>query len=228
MTKSEANKLVGGLSNPSKMPCKSYGLDPKKCKVGSKLRTVENSTCSKCYACKGMYVFPSVQNAFVRRLDSMSDLGAWVENMICAIGKDPYFRWHDAGDIQSMDHLLSIVSIAEAMPSTRFWIPTRENGIVRQYMMERGEFPENLCVRLSATMIDGEPSAYADNTSSVHKDFAHYGDACQAYRTSKNGAQISDESFHALPKGHGLDLGHCGNCRKCWDKAVVNVSYGLH
>ena len=37
MKTSEALKLVGGLSKPSKMPGWAYGLPAKECKTGSKL-----------------------------------------------------------------------------------------------------------------------------------------------------------------------------------------------
>jgi hypothetical protein len=38
MRVSEARENVGRLSNPSKMPSKSYGLPAQACKVGGKLR----------------------------------------------------------------------------------------------------------------------------------------------------------------------------------------------
>ena len=44
----EAKAIVGGLSNPSKMPGYGYGLSAFDCSVGSKLRLIKNSTCSMC------------------------------------------------------------------------------------------------------------------------------------------------------------------------------------
>jgi hypothetical protein len=41
MKTSEALKLVGGLSKPSKMPGWAYGLPAKECKTGSKLVKVK-------------------------------------------------------------------------------------------------------------------------------------------------------------------------------------------
>ncbi len=60
-TVKEAWAEVGGLSKPSKMPSYGYSLSAFKCKVGSKLREVLNSTCANCYALKGRYIFPNVQ-----------------------------------------------------------------------------------------------------------------------------------------------------------------------
>ena len=71
MKTSEALKLVGGLSKPSKMPGWAYGLPAKECKTGSKLRQVKDSVCYNCYALKGCYVFKVVQEAQYRRLASV-------------------------------------------------------------------------------------------------------------------------------------------------------------
>ena len=63
MKTSEALKIVGGLSKPSKMPGWAYGLPAKECKTGSKLRLIPDSVCFNCYALKGCYVFKVVQDA---------------------------------------------------------------------------------------------------------------------------------------------------------------------
>ena len=77
MKTSEALKIVGGLSKPSKMPGWAYGLPAKECKTGSKLRHVEGSTCYDCYALKGCYVFKVVQDAQYRRLEATKS-SSWV------------------------------------------------------------------------------------------------------------------------------------------------------
>ena len=71
MKTSEALKIVGGLSKPSKMPGWAYGLPAKECKTGSKLRKVKDSVCYNCYALKGCYVFKVVQEVQYRRLESI-------------------------------------------------------------------------------------------------------------------------------------------------------------
>ena len=80
MKTSEALKLVGGLSKPSKMPGWAYGIPAKECKTGSKLVNVSGSTCEGCYALKGCYVFKVVQEAQYRRLavsSMISGPGPW-------------------------------------------------------------------------------------------------------------------------------------------------------
>ena len=57
MKTSEALKITGSLSKPSKMPGWAYGLPAKECKTGGKLQAVPGSVCYDCYALKGCYVF---------------------------------------------------------------------------------------------------------------------------------------------------------------------------
>ena len=84
MNTKEALKLVGGLSKPSKMPGWAYGTPAAECKTGTKLRDIEGSTCHKCYAMKGCYVFPVVQAAQYRRLNSIKHKD-WVRAMVALI-----------------------------------------------------------------------------------------------------------------------------------------------
>jgi hypothetical protein len=88
MKVSEARENVGGLSNPSKMPSKSYGLPAQACKVGGQLRAVKGSTCENCYAYdRGMYGFPVVKKAQARRLATITRED-WAPSMARAINKD--------------------------------------------------------------------------------------------------------------------------------------------
>lgn len=201
----EAEAITGGLSKPSKMPGYAYGLPAKECKTGAKLAKIKDSVCSKCYALKGRYAFPAVQNAQYQRLKAIRH-PRWVEAMAYQINtrKCDYFRWHDSGDIQDVDHLMRIVEVAEKCPGTKFWLPTREKQFVRDYQNILGAFPENLCVRVSATMIDGPVPLGFVNTSQVLTD-------------------KSQVSCHA-----SLNSTSCGDCRACWDPKVANVSYKKH
>jgi len=152
MKVSEARENVGGLSNPSKMPSKSYGLPAQACKVGGQLRAVKGSTCENCYAYdRGMYGFPVVKNAQARRLATITRED-WAPSMARAINKDKYFRWHDSGDIQNGEHFAKIVEVARATPDCLHWLPTREAQTVAAYT---GTLPDNLIVRVSAAMVDG-------------------------------------------------------------------------
>lgn len=212
----ELESAVGGLSKPSKMPCYGYSIPAKYCKVGQKMRKVKNSICAHCYALKGRYVFPNVQDALERRFRSLSN-PKWVALMTELINrkeKSGYFRWHDSGDLQSVEHLQNIVQIAKNLPHVKFWLPTREYNIVSRYIEQNTSLgfnklplPKNLTVRLSGLMMDGAPP----NT-------------------------LTQNPFHlptsgAVKEGYNCPAsnqkGKCLDCRLCWDGAT-HVNYRKH
>jgi len=204
LNKQEAIGTAGTLSRPGKMPCHAISIPASECNVGSKLVSVPNSVCFGCYALKGNYRFSNVKSAMQRRLDGITH-DHWVDAMAFLIGDtgDDYFRWHDSGDIQSLQHLDKICEVARRTPSVRHWIPTREYALVKEYRQSH-EIPENLVIRLSAHMVDGEPpSGYGLPTSTVVTDGS---ETCYAYKRG----------------------GKCGPCRECWDPNVKNVAYPKH
>ncbi len=204
-TLKEADAIHGGFGKPSKMPGYAYGIPAKYCKVGAQLHKVKGSVCADCYALKGRYLFSNVVNAQEKRFNSLTD-PRWVEAIVFTMKtkKCDYFRWHDSGDLQGMWHLINIVEVANECPETKFWLPTRENALVLQYLRTMGNFPINLVVRVSGAMIDGYAPIKFFNTSTVvrAKDEA----TCPAYRQA----------------------GKCGDCRSCWDPATRNVAYPRH
>lgn len=209
MTLAHALEIIGKFSAPSKMPCQSWSIPAKYCKTGMKLRNVVDSVCSKCYALKGRYPFPNVQNALERRFQSLTH-PLWVDAMVAAIQMSEasgYFRWHDSGDIQSVDHLQKIVDVAKRLPQIKFWLPTREYGFVSEFLKKNGNFPENLTVRLSSLMLDGQPPETI------------------AKRFGLTTSGVSTGSFSCPSSNQG---GKCLTCRACWDKNINNVNYKKH
>ena len=201
MNTQEAWKIVGGLSRPSKMPGWSYGLPAAECKTGQLLVDVVGSTCEGCYATKGCYVFPVVQAAQYRRLESIVK-PEWVDAMALLINskKPDVFRWHDSGDVQSEAHLYKIFEVCELSPEKRHWLPTRE-AWTNKYL---DQAPGNLTIRFSMPMVDQEPAGSWLNTSTV----------------------VTLAGGRTCP---APDQGNvCGDCRACWDPSVKNVAYGKH
>lgn len=200
--------IVGGLSEPSKMPCYGFSLSAKKCKTGQKLRRVKGSICSKCYALRGRYLFENVRNALERRLAGLNH-PQWVEALACLINSlesSGYFRWFDSGDIQSLEHLRKIVEVCKLTPTIKHWLPTREYGFVAQYIRENGAFPSNLVVRLSAYLVGGPPPACA-----------------KILGLPTSGVVKQDYSCPAPKQG-----GKCLLCRACWNKKTSHVTYKSH
>jgi len=201
----QAKQITGGLSTTSKMPGRSYGLPAKECGVGARLVTVIGSTCENCYALKGNYTrYPDVERAAYRRLASLGH-PQWVDAMVVLVSRlrEPWFRWHDQGDVQSVQHLANICEVARRTPDINHWLPTREYAIVAKYR-KLADIPANLVIRLSAHMVDGQPpTAYGLPTSTV---------VTNGNRT----CPAPDQD------------GECGTCRNCWDINVTNVAYGQH
>ena len=152
MYKYEAERITGGLSAPGKMPEGSYNLPATACQTGAKLRLIPDTPCYKCYAFKGNYVrYPAVQKALQRRLKSLNH-PQWVEAMTVLVKGQKHFRWHDSGDIQSVDHLKKIFEVCKRTPDTKHWLPTQE----RKYL-PLGSYPNNLVIRLSNAKNNSTP-----------------------------------------------------------------------
>jgi len=151
MLKKEANKITGGLSAPGKMPEGSYNLPASACQTGQILAKVEDTPCHKCYALTGRYRFPIVKAALARRLASLMD-PRWTEAMTVLVKGKKHFRWHDSGDIQSVEHLKKIFEVCNNTPGTMHWLPTQE----RQYL-PLGSYPDNLTIRLSNSKNNSKP-----------------------------------------------------------------------
>ena len=199
----EAKQITGGLSSPSKMPGYAYNLPAPMCITGRTLVDVIGSVCEGCYALKGRYRFPNVKDALNRRLNSLTH-PQWIEAMTFLIShyskKVPFFRWHDSGDLQSVDHLKNIFEVCKATPEISHWLPTREAKFLK--LMDPEVLPKNLIIRMSSHMIDQGPVKFWPHTSTV----VRAGKTCPAQENNNQ----------------------CGSCRRCWNKEINNVAYPLH
>ena len=209
----ESWELVGGLSDTSKMPELSWSTPAEECNVGGRLRLIPGSTCESCYARKGRYPTPTVQNAMYRRLECWNrNQGPVFQKAMSQLTTAlvlEYFRWFDAGDLASVGMLVDIVEIAKRTPHIRYWLPTRELAIVNEYLAVTAEpFPDNLTVRVSAPMINKPYTSMDLPHSSVFTDEhnPNAGTICRAYQNN----------------------GECGDCRHCWDRNVKHVTYLKH
>ena len=143
----------------------------------SKLVNVKGSVCEDCYALKGNYhrFAKTIEPLQYKRLESIKN-PLWVDAMVKLIGDKAYFRWHDSGDLQSVEHLSKIAQIARRLDKTLFWLPTREYDIVKDFLKTES-IPVNLVIRMSA-MYKDKPAklprslqGYANIlTSTVHSE----------------------------------------------------------
>ena len=201
----QSKKIIISLSKPNKMPGYAYGLPAWECKTGAKLVKVPGSVCAGCYALKGNYArYPEIKKAQYKRLASISR-PEWVEAMAViinskAVAQHGYFRWHDAGDIQSPEHLQKIFEVCKLTPKVKHWMPTREAQFLKD--IDPAQVPNNLIIRMSSHMIDQGPVTFWPHTSTVGS---------------------STRTCPAPDQG-----GKCGSCRTCWNREIPNIEYGKH
>ena len=246
MTLKAAKESAGKLSlGNGKMPGSTFATDAFACNVADKLAQVKGSVCDSCYARKIQKLRPSVNQGWSNNQRLAVNLIAnaphkWVAAMVFQIEKaatksgQPFHRWFDSGDLDSVDMLKAIVQVAKATPTIHHWLPTREMGIVKEYRKQGGSIPRNLRVRLSATMVGDKPVTSAKrlgvSTSTVHTDKTTlHGKECLAYRTDLTRGVVSISEYKQARKARdkSYDFGHCGDCRHCW-LSPDNVSYGKH
>ncbi len=201
----QSKKIIISLSKPAKMPGYAYGLPAWECKTGAKLVKVPGSVCAGCYALKGNYArYPEIKKSQYKRLASISR-PEWVEAMAVvinskAVAQHGYFRWHDAGDIQSPEHLQKIFEVCKLTPKVKHWMPTREAQFLKD--IDPAQVPDNLIIRMSSHMIDQGPVTFWPHTSTVG--------------SSTRTCPAPDQA------------GKCGDCRSCWNKEIPNIEYGKH
>ena len=214
-----ANEIIYGASKPSKMPGDAYGIPASRCKTGGKLRNVEGSVCFGCYAADDWewlkqtkrysnYAWKNVKNANEKRFNAIHH-PLWVPAMIGYIlrRKVAEFRWHDTGDLQSVEHLENIAKVCRGTPDTKHWLPSREYATIKKWR-ESYEEPDNLCIRASAHMHDKQAPKSLGQSSMVVKDepMPEGVFECEAYKRNAE----------------------CGPCRACWDKSIETVGYPYH
>tara|TARA_R100000008_G_C3565033_1_gene158608 strand:+ start:422 stop:1051 length:630 start_codon:yes stop_codon:yes gene_type:complete len=194
------------LSNTYKLGVKSISLNAKQCITGSKLAKIKGSVCHKCYALRGCYQFPVVQDAMQRRLDFFNDpnfipIMVWLLSSL----RKKFFRWFDSGDVQGVIMALNILEVCKLTPDIKHWIPSKEYKIWREALKIQ-KLPDNVCLRMSSPNIDQEPLKGFENTSTVHENKKPFGLKCIAYEQD----------------------GKCLDCKACFNKKVKNVSYPKH
>lgn len=216
-----ALQAIGGLSHPEKMPWWAWSISANDCVTGGRLAQQEGTVCSDCYALKGRYLFPNVRTAHDRRLEAsrrpdfveafiivLTNLHAKTRKRLADGRVENRFRWFDSGDLQSLEMLEQINSIAEGTPAIDHWLPTRENGIVEAFLKKHGEFAPNLTVRLSAPLVGVAP-----RRRPLGLAFATVG--CNTLTGVHDCKALAEQG------------NRCLDCDRCWDRGV-DINYPVH
>jgi len=230
------------FTRTSKMPCFSFSLPAGSyCNTGKKLINVENSVCSNCYATKGRYKTYHVKENLTKRYEFVKnniDNGIFIETFVNYFSNKKnkeYFRWHDSGDLINYNHLLTIVAISMIFPDTKFWLPTKEVGLIKRFLteLEKEENKDikkkllknkNLCIRISTPMVNSK--YYHFNKIPV---FNKYKKRLINYsHVYENKSSVPKNMLKNICPATDKDndnYGYCGTCRKCWDLNVLHVFY---
>lgn len=213
----QADLVHGKFSSPSKMPGWGYALPSSKCNTGGKLRFVAGSVCFSCYAADDWawakqgghhsnYPWRNVKSANARRFESLTNQ-QWVPSIVFTIlkRKCKEFRWHDSGDLQSLNHFFNICKVCEHTPNTIHWLPTREYEIIDSVDFS---IPDNLCVRVSAHIVGKNAPRRFANTSIVVDDPSGH--------------------EHVCPVTTNENRKNCEDCRNCWDRSIPTIVYVRH
>lgn len=131
-----------------------------------------------------------------------------------------YFRWHDSGDLQSVEHLELIAQVARRLPKVRFWLATREYKMFENWYATLTNrptpaFPKNLVIRLSAHLFGNALPIALAKKYGVQASGAH----------RKRGEQPGKGVF--VCPAHQQN-NNCGSCRMCWNPKRIAVSYQAH
>lgn len=242
--------LGGGFSKPKKMPNATYSLPTHMCMRGGALREVEGSVCEHCYAHGkdesnqgGFYPLNNVQRNLVRNYAALKgNPQRWASALVNQIPKTqdelPFFRWHDSGDLDSPEHLAYLMAIAESLPDTMFWLPTREWDITNKVMQARGGRPNNLALRLSLPMIDQTTDNEINEQRGVellpqrHIDMLEqFPDLLTSTVISRPQNRLSYDDEDLCPAADPNKPGSsCEDhrCSTCWDTGTPDVGYVNH
>lgn len=106
----------------------------------------------KCYAQHGVMKFVGVQGAYWRNWRIWNeDPEGFFEQLYYKIKFSglPKVRFHDSGDIPSLDYLKQMCKLADRLPAVQFMTYTKQYAIVNEYLYK--EFlPENFIIFFSA------------------------------------------------------------------------------
>lgn len=220
----------GSFSDPAKMPCKSlsYPAGGKfTCPRGSKLMKYPGTVCYFCYGADGLYVTPSVQLAQDRRMNLLryakrfpARQEEWISGIVAKLSRvrNPYFRWHETGDIQDETHWEMMLEVIRRTPHINHWIPTKEQQFIYRWLDEYGDamLPLNVNIRISAAMIGQRIRVRSPLTTSSVSD-------------PETGDVVAEPGYRCPATWrHEATEGKCQRCRACWVRSAPNVDYLLH
>lgn len=189
-----------GFNLPRGIACPALG------KCMSVVGEAREAICCRCYAGSGRYRWSNVKASLIRRWEwwqATAPLARARQLQLALMneGAPQYFRCYDSGDLD-LSAGDTWISLAEAMPDTLFWIPTR-TWILDEFadmLLKMSRVP-NIIVRPSSMAFDDPPPIVA-------------------------GLSAGTASAWLEPvKADLICAEQCGDCRVCWTEPKRSVSY---
>lgn len=175
-----------------------------------------NAPCKKdCYACKGNFRYPKVQQSMNENLtEFLNDGETFFNTIINYINNGlviyKYVRWFSAGDIVSKKFFEGMVKVAKTCKHTKFLAFTKKFEIVNDYIANGGQIPSNLKIVFSRW----DKDFIVNNPYKFPESFVNFKD-------SKRNPEIPFLSFPCN--------GDCSKCLSCWNlKKGQSVVFNQH
>lgn len=166
--------------------------------------------CRRCYAQKSRYKWKPVRDAQERRLawwDATPPEGRaqTLASEARAGGEPRYFRCYDSGDFRDARDRDTWLRMAELLPNTVFWLPTRTWMVPELLPMLRElNARPTIVVRPSAACF-GDPAPVVEGLAA----------GLAAPVSNKNPGRTADR----------VCPGQCGPCRLCWEATDLSVEF---
>lgn len=176
-------------------------------KLGSQIPSVNfpaiitcnpDAPCTKggCYACKGNWLFKSVQDSLKQNLENyLANPQKWFDSVNSQITLYRYFRFFSSGDIPNSRFLQGMCWLARKNPDIKFLCFTKKFKLVNAYLDAGHKIPSNLKIVFS-TWNDFIP----ENPHNLPTTWVY----------------AKDFNNNNIPKEAIPCTGHCPDCLACW------------
>lgn len=168
------------------------------------------SICAQCYAQKSRYRWRNIKANLQWRLGwwkstSARDRAVVLANEVKKEGSPAYFRCYDSGDLDCTEAAETWLYMADMLPSTRLWLPTK-TWILPEFLpvLRRLNEHPRIVVRPSSILF-GDRAPVVEGLAA----------GSSAPRSNKALGLTADR----------VCPGQCGECRLCWDAPELSVEY---